>query len=72
MTDVPPNASMLAEANAAVIVPFRADAIADAIEQLMSDGEMWKRRRQASLDVVKQFDWTNILGGALETAGFQA
>ena len=72
VTDVPPNANMLAEANAAVIAPFRAAAIADAIEQVMSDGEMWKRRRQAALDVVKQFDWANILSGALETAGFHA
>jgi glycosyltransferase involved in cell wall biosynthesis len=72
VTDVPPNAKMLADAGAAVIVPFRAEPMADAIEQVLADGDGWRRRRQAALNLAKDSDWTKILSGALETAGYQA
>jgi glycosyltransferase involved in cell wall biosynthesis len=71
VTDVPPNAKALAEAGAAVIAPFQAEGIADAIEQMLADGDEWQRRRQAALNLAKDYDWTTILSGALETAGFQ-
>lgn len=71
LTDVPPNAKALAEAGAAVIVPFEAGGIADAIEKVLSDDNQWRRMRQAALDCAKQYDWTKILGDALATAGYR-
>jgi glycosyltransferase involved in cell wall biosynthesis len=71
LTDVPPNAKALQQAGAAVIAPFRPEAFADAIQTVLSDELAWRRRREASLALAKEYDWNNILSDAMQTLGFR-
>jgi glycosyltransferase involved in cell wall biosynthesis len=60
LTRVPPLAVELAEIGGAVLVPFEADALADAIERGL-DPAAWKQRRDAALAYASRFDWTDLL-----------
>jgi glycosyltransferase involved in cell wall biosynthesis len=70
MTDVPPNASELAEKGGAEIVRFDAVALADALERALGPPEQWLERRRAALAYAAAFDWERILGDALTKVGF--
>ena len=49
VTDVPPNASELANEGGAEIVPFDAHALADAVSRLLDSPETWQSRSRAAL-----------------------
>jgi len=65
LTDVPPNASELARAGGAEVVPYDAAGIADAISRSVASPERWRERRQAALDHARRFDWPVLLGDVL-------
>lgn len=71
-TDVPPNAGVLARDGGAAVVPFSAAAIADAIEDCVTDPALWRARREAALGLAREYDWPVILGRALASVGFVA
>jgi glycosyltransferase involved in cell wall biosynthesis len=70
-TAVPPNAGELAEQAGTEVVPYDAEALADAIERALGSPEQWVSRRAAALEYARRFDWTRILDEAVETAGFR-
>ena len=70
LTDVPPNAQDLVRRGGAEIVPFSADALAQATSRLLDTPEEWKRRRALALALAREFDWPRILEPALESVGF--
>jgi glycosyltransferase involved in cell wall biosynthesis len=70
MTDVPPNASELAAAGGAELVPYTPEGIADGIARALDSPDDWQRRRESALTYAKRFDWENIVGRALATVGF--
>jgi glycosyltransferase involved in cell wall biosynthesis len=70
LTNVPPNARELADRGGAEVVPFEADAFADAIRRALDSPEEWRRRRAAALQFAQAFDWNVILSDALAVAGF--
>jgi glycosyltransferase involved in cell wall biosynthesis len=70
LTDVPPNAQDLVRRGGAEIVPFSADALAQATRMLLDTPEEWKRRRALALALAREFDWPRILEPALESVGF--
>jgi glycosyltransferase involved in cell wall biosynthesis len=72
LTEVPPNSRSLAEAGVAEIVPFRAEAFADALERLLADEEDWRRRREAALEQGRRYDWSRIFPPALRSLGLEA
>ncbi len=63
-------AAELGETGAASIVDFTPEAIAGAIEQLLTDQTVWTTRRLAALELARKYDWRLILSGALEWLGF--
>jgi len=65
MTDVPPNAEDVAADGGAQIVEDSPEALAAAIQTLLSDRELWKRRRAEALSYVRRFDWNLIIPQAL-------
>jgi len=71
LTDVPPNASELAERAGAEIVPFDARAIADAVERGLASAERWRERRLAALEYAARFDWDVLLRDFLSAIGFE-
>jgi glycosyltransferase involved in cell wall biosynthesis len=70
LTNVPPNAHVIADAGAGELIDFSAEALAAAIEDAVSSPERWRRRRQASLSLAQRYDWPVILTSALEALGF--
>jgi glycosyltransferase involved in cell wall biosynthesis len=70
MTDVPPNASQLAEHGGAELIPYSAEALAGAVERLLDSPAEWRRRREAALAMARDFDWPVIFDPALESIGF--
>jgi glycosyltransferase involved in cell wall biosynthesis len=70
MTDVPPNASELAAAGGAELVPFTPEGIADGIARALDSPGDWQRRRQTALAYARRFDWEYIAGRALAAVGF--
>jgi glycosyltransferase involved in cell wall biosynthesis len=69
LTAVPPNARALEMAGAARIVDWSSEAIADAIDALLSSHAAWRRARTSSLAVAADFDWSRILTEALANVG---
>jgi glycosyltransferase involved in cell wall biosynthesis len=65
MTDVPPNAEDVAANGGAQIVEDSPEAFAAAIETLLSDADLWRRRRSLALSYVRRFDWNLIVPEAL-------
>ena len=65
LTDVPPNASELARAAGAEVVPYDATGIADALSRSVASPERWQERRRAALDHARRFDWPILLGDVL-------
>jgi len=65
LTDVPPNASELARAGGAEVVPYDAARIADALSRTVAFPERWRERRQAALDHARRFDWPVLLEDVL-------
>jgi glycosyltransferase involved in cell wall biosynthesis len=61
LTDVPPNASELAAEGGAEIVPFDAEALAEATLRLLDSPQTWQSRSRAALAYARQFDWTFLL-----------
>ncbi len=64
-TSVPHNAAELAAEAGAEVLPWSADAFADAILQLVGDGAEWMRRRAKALEYAASFDWPRVLNSAL-------
>lgn len=71
LTDVPPNAHELAEYGGAEIIEDSPEALAGAIERLLSDQRAWGERRAAALRYVQQFDWNIIVPEALGVLGIR-
>lgn len=69
MTDVPPNATELAERGGAELVPYSVQALAQAVERLLDSPAEWQNRREAALTMAREFDWPAILGPALDSIG---
>lgn len=65
LTDVPPNAAELVREAGAEIVPFKAQAIAEAVTRLLDSPETWRVRREAALAYVRRFDWPLLLDDLL-------
>lgn len=61
LTDVPPNATALAQSAGAELVPYDAHAIADAIANALDSPGRWRERRAAALDHARHFDWNVLL-----------
>jgi glycosyltransferase involved in cell wall biosynthesis len=61
LTEVPPNASALAQNAGAVLAAYDAQAIAAAISDALESPERWQKRRTAALGYAKQFDWEALL-----------
>jgi glycosyltransferase involved in cell wall biosynthesis len=65
LTDVPPNATELAEFGGAEIVAHNSYALADAIQNIFADNDEWKKRRADALNYRSQFDWKVMLENKL-------
>jgi glycosyltransferase involved in cell wall biosynthesis len=72
LTSVPPNADELAEQAGAEIVHDDPASLADAIERVLADADVWQRRRAAALEYARRFDWNTIIANVLTTAGFES
>lgn len=72
LTDVPPNASELADHAGAEVVRFDAEALADAIERGLATPDIWQERRQRALRYARRFDWPVLLDDALARLGLEA
>jgi len=70
VTDVPPNADELAVLAGAEIVPFDASSLASAIARSLGDVAGWREHREAALEYARAFDWSTLLGHALDSLGF--
>jgi glycosyltransferase involved in cell wall biosynthesis len=71
-TAVPPNARELERHAGATVVPYEAEPIANAIEEMLSSPQEWQRRRAAALSYANGFDWGRIVPEALARLGFEA
>ncbi|MGH8974969.1 MAG: glycosyltransferase, partial [Acidimicrobiia bacterium] len=71
-TDVPPNASEVADHGGGEVVRFEPNALADGIERALSDAGSWRRRRLSALALARRYDWGAILERALATLGFES
>lgn len=71
LTPVPPNADELARDGSAELVPFEAEAMADAIARAL-EPEAWGRRRAAALHYMQRFDWDHLLSDALGHLGYES
>jgi glycosyltransferase involved in cell wall biosynthesis len=71
-TAVPPNASELEQAGAAVIADGSPAGLAGAIERLLDTPEEWRTRRDAALALARRYDWPVILDAALARVGFES
>lgn len=65
LTDVPPNAAVLAREAGAEIVAYDAQAVADAIEAGLANPERWRERRSDALSYVTGFEWEVLLSDLL-------
>jgi len=72
MTDLPHNSRELADRAGAELIPFDAEALADAIERALGDPERWRERHEAALRYAKGFDWGALLEKPLRSLGFEA
>lgn len=70
-TDVPPNAHEVAERGGGEVVPFEAEALADALARAL-DPATWSARREAALGLAAEYDWGVIVGRALGALGYAA
>jgi len=71
LTDVPPNARELEREAGAEVVPFEADALADAIVRALAADE-WTARRAAALAYARRFDWAVLLPDLLAKLGLSS
>jgi glycosyltransferase involved in cell wall biosynthesis len=71
LTDVPPNARELVRDAGAKLVAFDAEAIADAISELVADASDWRVRRAQALAYAERFNWALILRDALAAIGYE-
>jgi glycosyltransferase involved in cell wall biosynthesis len=69
LTDVPPNATELAQEAGAEIVDDDSAALAEALSRSLDSGELWLERRDAALAYARRFDWGTLLPDALEQMG---
>lgn len=71
MTRVPPNALELSDHAGTTIVQDNPNDLADAIERLLGDYELWSQNRNAALTYRLNFSWTDLfesqLGDFLDT-----
>jgi glycosyltransferase involved in cell wall biosynthesis len=65
LTDVPPNAAELVAYGGAEIVDYKAEVIADAIQNLFENKAEWVRRRETAMKFRSQFDWKVMLQNKL-------
>ena len=65
LTDVPPNANVLAQRGGAEIVPFDHVALASAIARVLDDRDSWNERHVRALEYAKSFDWEALLSGVM-------
>jgi glycosyltransferase involved in cell wall biosynthesis len=72
MTDLPHNARELADRGGAELIPFDAEALADAIERCLSDPDQWATRRGSALQYARSFDWGALLEEPIRSLGFEA
>lgn len=70
LTDVPPNASDLEKAGAAVIVEDNPESVAEGLTSLMFDKTKWLKAHRAAAKLAEEFDWNKILKRALGELGF--
>lgn len=61
LTDVPPNARELAARAGAEIVESDPLRLADGIERVLADADVWSVRREAALSYARRFDWEALL-----------
>ena len=66
LTDVPPNAKELEAEAGAEVVPFDADAVADAVARLLDSPDGWRARHEAALAYAARFDWPDLLDPLLD------
>ena len=66
LTDVPPNARELEAEAGAAVVPFDADAVADAVARLLDSPDGWRERHEAALAYAARFDWPDLLDPLLD------
>ena len=69
-TAVPPNASELQDAGAAILVDGSPEELAGAIERLLDAPDEWRTRRAAALRHARRYDWPVIFDDALARVGF--
>jgi glycosyltransferase involved in cell wall biosynthesis len=72
LTNVPPNAVELSVDGGAELVPFDAEAIADAVARLLDTPETWRERRAAALNYARRFDWPVLFDELLGRLGINA
>jgi glycosyltransferase involved in cell wall biosynthesis len=72
MTALPHNAQELADRGGAELIPFGAEALADAIERCLSDPGQWATRRDSALQYARSFDWGALLEKPIRSLGFEA
>ena len=60
LTDVPPNARVLAREAGAELAAYDAEAFANAIEGAFASPERWRQRRDAALAYAQRFDWNRL------------
>jgi glycosyltransferase involved in cell wall biosynthesis len=65
LTDVPPNARELALEAGAELVPYDANALAEALARGLADESAWRQRRRRALTYARRFDWDRLLKEAL-------
>ena len=66
VTGVPPNVQELARDAGAELVPFDAEALAQAIEAGLADQSGWTERHAAAVAYVSRFDWEVLLAGLVQ------
>ena len=69
LTDVPPNASELQERAGAEIIRPTAQHLADRIDALLGDADMWTARHRAAQEYAQQFDWGDLFRERLGRLG---
>jgi glycosyltransferase involved in cell wall biosynthesis len=69
LTNVPPNAEEIAREGGAVLVPYDAGGLADALARVLSGPEAWRERRRAARRYAQRFDWAVLLPELLATTG---
>jgi glycosyltransferase involved in cell wall biosynthesis len=71
LTDVPPNASELAQEAGATIVEHDSAALADALVAVLASEQEWIERRDAALAYSRRFDWAKLIPELLEELGLR-